>query len=95
MREINVNCDLVDQEQHLSVVVLNNAIIIDTNHIWSQLKFLDAYYLKTSEQTINFGLKTSKELQLFKNIKVFIVVDNVIEIHRKTPAYRSCPSFLL
>ena len=42
MSEININCDLVDQEQHMTNAVMNKTIIFDTNHIWSQLDFLEA-----------------------------------------------------
>ena len=45
---------------------MNNIVIVDTNHNWSHLEFLEAYYIKTREPAINVGLKASKELQLFK-----------------------------
>ena len=43
---------------YLHNVVINNVKILDKNDKWGQLQFLEAYY-------INFGLKASKELQLF------------------------------
>ena len=36
----------------------------------SQPQFLEAYYIKIQAREINFGLKTSKELQLFKIIPI-------------------------
>ena len=44
---------------------MNNVSIVDTNHNWSQLEFLEAYYIKTRDSAINVGLKASLELQLF------------------------------
>ena len=68
MPEIDDNCNVVDQNQHLADAVMNNVTIADTNHNWSQLEFLEAYYVKTRDPAINVGLKASKELQLFKMI---------------------------
>ena len=28
---------------------MNNIVIVDTNHNWSQLEFLEAYYIKKPE----------------------------------------------
>ena len=64
--EIDDNCNVVDPNQHLTDAVMNNVTIVDTNHNWSQLEFLEAYYIKTRDPAINVGLKASKELQLFK-----------------------------
>ena len=47
MPEIIGNPDLFVQDQHFTDVVMNNTIIVYTNHNWSQLKFLEAYYIKT------------------------------------------------
>ena len=66
MPEIDINIDKVEQDQHLADAVISNIVIVDTNHNWSQLEFLEAYYIKTREPAINVGLKASKELQLFK-----------------------------
>ena len=35
MSEVHVNHDACDQEQLLATAVINNAIIVDTNHKWS------------------------------------------------------------
>ena len=59
------NCHLVDQNQNLAGAAMNNVTIVDTNHNWSQLEFLEAYYIKTRDPAINVGLIASKELQLF------------------------------
>ena len=66
MPEIDDNCNVVDQNQHLADAVMNNVTTVDINHNWSQLEFLEAYYIKTCDPAINVVLKASKELQLFK-----------------------------
>ena len=45
--------------------VLQNHEILDFNYNWSQLLFLEAYYIKKHDPVINHGLKASKELLLF------------------------------
>ena len=56
----------IDIKEHLINAVLNNCGIIDQIDYWSQLSFLEAYYIKTLKPEINDGLKASKELDLFK-----------------------------
>ena len=56
----------VDYKEHILNAVLENAEIIDRNDNWSQLCFLEAYYIKQLSPEINNGLKASKELQLFR-----------------------------
>ena len=46
MPEIDINCDLVDQEQHLADTVIKSTTNVDTNHNNSQLEFLEVYYIK-------------------------------------------------
>ena len=46
--------------------VLNNRRIIDLNNNWSQLRRLEAYYIKTLEPEINDVLKASNKIDLFK-----------------------------
>ena len=53
------------KELHLHNAVINNVKILDKNDKWGQLQFLEAYYIKKLAPEINFGLKASKELQLF------------------------------
>ena len=55
MPEIDDNCNVVDQNQHLDDAVMNNVTTVDTNHNWSQLEFLEAYYIKTCDPAINVG----------------------------------------
>ena len=55
----------IDIKEHLINAVLNNSRIIDQNNNWSQLGFLEIYYIKTLKSEINDGLKASKELDLF------------------------------
>ena len=42
--------------------VLQNNEILDSNYNWSQLAFLEAYYIKNHDSIINHGLKNSKSL---------------------------------
>ena len=56
---------IVSKELHLHNTVINNVKILDKNDKWGQLQFLEAYYIKKLAPEINFGLKASKELQLF------------------------------
>ena len=55
---------IVSKELHLHNAVINNVKILDKNDKWGQLQFLEAYHIKLASE-INFGLKASKELQLF------------------------------
>ena len=51
---------------HILSAVLQNHEILDFNYNWSQLLFLEAYYIKKHDPVINHGLKASKkELLLF------------------------------
>ena len=50
---------------HVLRAVLQNHEILDFNHNWSQLLFLEAYYIKKHDPVINHSLKASKELLLF------------------------------
>ena len=56
----------IDIKENTTNAVLNNCRIIEQNNNWSQLSFLEAYYIKTLKREINDGLKASKELDLFK-----------------------------
>ena len=51
---------------HKLRAVLQNHEIIDVNYNWSQLPFLEAYYIMKHDPVINHGLKVSKELLLIK-----------------------------
>ena len=50
---------------HILSTVSQNHEILDFNCNWSQLLFLEAYYIKKHDPVINHGLKASKELLLF------------------------------
>ena len=50
---------------HILSAVSQNHEILDFNYNWSQLLFLEAYYIKKHDPVINHGLKASKELLLF------------------------------
>ena len=60
------NTTIVTKELHLHYAVINNVNILDKSNKWGQFQFLEGYYIKTLAPEINFGLKASKELQLFK-----------------------------
>ena len=55
----------IDVKEHIKNAVFDNYSIVDINNSWSQLSFLEAYYIKYLSPTINKGLKASRELQLF------------------------------
>ena len=56
----------INVKEHIKNAVLNNySIIDDFRGNWSQLCYLEAYYIKRFSPYINKGLKASKELQLF------------------------------
>ena len=59
------NIPEVELNSHMNAVH-HNLKILDYNNNWSQLCFLEAFYIKTLKAKINAGLKDSKELQLFK-----------------------------
>ena len=62
----SIGLEEVDKDSFIHNAVINNAIILDTTRNWSQLEFLEAYYIKKLNPKINNGLKASKELQLFR-----------------------------
>ena len=53
-------------KDHILNAVHNNYEIIDSNYNWSQLAFLEAFYIKNLKSSINEGLKASRELDLFR-----------------------------
>ena len=56
----------IDIKEHLINTVLNNCRITGQDNNWSQLSFLEGYYIKTLKPEINDGLKASKELDSLK-----------------------------
>ena len=60
------NTTIVSKELHLHNAIINSVKILDKKNKWGRIQFLEAYYIKKLAPEINFGLKTSKELQLFK-----------------------------
>ena len=56
---------IVSKELHLHNAIINTVKILDKIDKWGQLQLLEANYIKKSAPEINFGLKASKELQLF------------------------------
>lgn len=55
----------IDTKEHIKNAVLSNFEIVDSSSNWSQLLFLEAFYIKRFSPSINKGLKASRELQLF------------------------------
>ena len=53
-------------DARIFTAVLENYEILDFNSNWSQLCFLEAYYIKLKKPKMNDGLKASKELELFE-----------------------------
>ena len=49
---------------HIFNAALQNHEMLDSNRHWSQLAFMEAYYIKNHDPIINHGLKASKELLL-------------------------------
>ena len=60
------NIPEVELNSHIMNAVHNNSKILDYDSNWSQLRFLEAFYIKTLKTKTNAGLKASKEKQLFK-----------------------------
>ena len=49
---------------HIFNAVLQNHQILNSNSNWSQLAFLEVYYIKNYDPITNHGLKASKEFSL-------------------------------
>ena len=62
----NVSTPDVDIKLHIMNTVHQNATILEYNENWSQLRFLEAFYIKTLKPKINDGLKASHKMELFK-----------------------------
>ena len=48
-----------------AIFVTKNYEIIDYNYNWSQLAFLEAFYIRNLKPSINEGLNASRDLDLF------------------------------
>ena len=57
---------LVNRKEHILNAVMNNFLVVHFCNKWSQLLFLEAYYIKTFQPKIIEGLKASRELVLFR-----------------------------
>ena len=55
-----------NKNKHVHNAVLNNCKIIHRHNNNTVLDFLEAYYIKLYKPSINFGIRASKELVLFK-----------------------------
>ena len=56
----------IDKNKHIHNAVINNSKIIHRHNNYYQLEFLEAYYIKQRNPSINYGIRSSKELSLFK-----------------------------
>ena len=61
----------ISMASHILSAVSQNHEILDFSYNWSQLLFLEAYYIKKHDPVINHGLKASKELLLFNCYEFF------------------------
>ena len=52
--------------QHVQLAVNNQTRITDRNNNWSELCFLESLHIKRWNQILNVGVKTTKDLILFK-----------------------------
>ena len=57
---------IVVKNKHIYNAVINNSKIIHRLNNYFQLEFLEAYYIKLLSPAINYGIRSSKELSLFK-----------------------------
>ena len=55
----------VNLKEHIFNAVHTNYEVIDRNYNWSQLAFLEAFYIKNLKPSINEGIKASRELDIF------------------------------
>ena len=60
------NIPEVELNSHIMNGGYNNSKVLEYNNSWSQLCFLEDFYIKTLRPKINAGLKAYKELQLFQ-----------------------------
>ena len=60
------NIPEAELNSHIMNEVHHSSKILDYNNNWSQLCFLEAFYIIILKPKINAGLKSSKELQPFK-----------------------------
>ena len=59
------NITEVELNSHIMNAVHKNSKVLEYNNNWSQLCFLEAFFIKTLKPKINAGLKSSKKLQIF------------------------------
>ena len=62
---INNENTYIDLNKHIRNTVINNTSIIATEYNWSNLCFLESFYIKKHRPSLNTGIKASKELRLF------------------------------
>ena len=55
----------IDIFKHFINTILDNTIILDSHTHWLKLLFLEAYYIKLYNPSLNTGVRASRELQLF------------------------------
>ena len=53
------NAPEVELNSHVMNTVHNNLKVLDHNNNWSQLRFLEAFYIETSNPKTNAGVKAS------------------------------------
>ena len=55
----------IDIFKHFINTILDNTIILDSHTHWLKLLFLEPYYIKLYNPSLNTGVRASGELQLF------------------------------
>ena len=61
----HVNNKVILPESHMLSAVLDNYKVIDVNHNYSLLAFLESYYIRKYKPSINDGLKACVDFQVF------------------------------
>ena len=62
----NTKAIIINSSQHLIETAKNSIKLLMRNDDWRQLCFLEALYIRRSCAELNYGIKATKELQLFK-----------------------------
>ena len=50
---------------HYKITIMENTSVLDSETNWLKLLFLEAYFIKRFQPSLNTGVKASRELQLF------------------------------
>ena len=56
----------IETHYHISAAISENTKIIDRNNKWTQLCYLESFYIKRLAPALNIGIKATKKLNFFK-----------------------------